>query len=322
MSRGAIPVADVLSSPHHHVVATQMNVRTALREAIVRLESESVPSAALAAEVLLLHVLQRDRTWIYAHPEAPLSGDQWQRYFALVARRAAGTPVQYLTGTQEFWGLEFEVTPEVLIPRPETEHVVEVALARMSARTSKKLRVADVGTGSGCLAVALATELLQARVVATDVSPAALCVARRNAEKNRVGTRIDFLECDLLDAFADPRGSGAPEAASEFSAELKFDVIVSNPPYVALADAASLPREVRDHEPGVALFAGESGLDFYAPLIAQAEKLLARGGLLVLELGYNAADHVAALLSSEAWREAAIANDLAGIARVASAIRE
>ena len=103
-----------------------MNVRTALREAIVRLESESVPSAALAAEVLLLHVLQRDRTWIYAHPEAPLSGDQWQRYFALVARRAAGTPVQYLTGRQEFWGLEFEVTPDVLIPRPETEHVVEV----------------------------------------------------------------------------------------------------------------------------------------------------------------------------------------------------
>ena len=320
MSRGAIPVADVLSSPHHHVVATQMNVRTALREAIVRLESESVPSAALAAEVLLLHVLQRDRTWIYAHPEAPLSGDQWQRYFALVARRAAGTPVQYLTGTQEFWGLEFEVTPDVLIPRPETEHVVEVALARMSALKSETLRIADIGTGSGCLAVALATELPQAWIVATDISSAALDVARRNAARHSVAARVEFLECNLLDVFS--RGNDSAAGASDFSADLKFELIVSNPPYVALADAASLPREVRDHEPGVALFAGESGLDFYAPLIAQAEKLLARGGLLVLELGYNAADHVAALLSSEAWREAAIANDLAGIARVASAIRE
>jgi release factor glutamine methyltransferase len=290
-----------------------MNVRTALSEALVRLESEGVPSAALAAELLLLHVTQRDRAWIYAHPEAPLSGDQWQSYFALVARRAAGTPVQYLTGLQEFWGLEFEVTPDVLIPRAETEHVVEVALARLGERTSKKLRVADVGTGSGCLAVALATELLQAQIVATDVSSAALGVARRNAAKNRVSTRIDFRECNLLDAFA---GEGA--AARSNAA---FDLIVSNPPYVALADAASLPREVREHEPRVALFAGESGFDVYAPLVAQAEKLVAPGGVLVIELGYNAVEHVRALLETKSWRDIEIANDLAGIARVASAIR-
>jgi release factor glutamine methyltransferase len=312
MSRGATcrPVAPVFEPRRHHAAETSVNIRTALREAIVRLESESVPSAALAAELLLLHVMQRDRAWIYAHPEAPLSGEQWQDYFALIARRAAGSPVQHLTGVQEFWGLEFEVTPDVLIPRPETEHVVEVTLARLGERTSKKLRVADVGTGSGCVAVALATELLQAQIVATDVSSAALAVACRNAAKNRVSTRIDFLECNLLDVFA-REASFAP----------RFDVIVSNPPYVALGDAASLPREVREHEPSIALFAGESGLDAYAPLIAQSEKLLSVGGVLVLELGHNAADHVRAVLTAPQWRDIEIANDLAGIARVASAIR-
>jgi release factor glutamine methyltransferase len=316
MSRGAISAGDALSSPHHHVAAIQMNVRTALREAIVRLESESVPSAGLAAELLLLHVLQRDRTWIYAHPESLLSGDQWQNYFALVARRAAGTPVQYLTGAQEFWGLEFEVTPDVLIPRPETEHVVEVAFARMSARKSETLRIADAGTGSGCLAVALAIELPRARIFATDVSAAALDVARRNAAKHSVAARIEYLECNLLDAFL---SEGTLPAAAP---DVAFDLIVSNPPYVALADVASLPREVRDHEPAVALFAGESGLDLYAPLIDQARDLLSPGGALVIELGYNGAEHVASLLSSEAWRDIEIANDLAGIARVASALRK
>jgi release factor glutamine methyltransferase len=326
MSRRAIgdATAPVLAPPLRHDSSISMNIRTALREAIVRLESESVPSAALAAELLLLHVTKRDRTWIYAHPEAPLSADQWQNYFALVARRASGTPVQYLTGAQEFWGLEFEVTPDVLIPRPETEHVVEVALERMGERASKKLRVADVGTGSGCLAVALATELLQAQIVATDISSAALRVARRNAEKTRVNTRIDFLECNLLDVFAHEsasRENAARETASAFRSRIEFDLIVSNPPYVALADAPTLPREVREHEPHAALLAGESGLDVYAPLIAQAEELLCPGGVLVIELGYNAADHVRALLDAPRWCDVAIANDLAGIARVASAIR-
>jgi release factor glutamine methyltransferase len=313
MSRGASFAAP--TSPRRHVAENFMSVRTALREAIVRLESESVPSAALAAELLLLHVMQRDRTWIYAHPESLLSGDQWQHYFALVARRAAGTPVQYLTGRQEFWGLDFEVTPDVLIPRPETEHVVEVALARMCARRSETLRVADVGTGSGCLAVALAAELPRARIFATDISAAGLAIARRNAAKHGVATRIEFLECNLLDAFL---RDGAARAAAP---DVAFDLIVSNPPYVALADAASLQREVRDHEPAAALFAGESGLDVYAPLIRQAEELLAPGGLLIVELGYNAADHAGTLLSSANWREFALVNDLAGIARVASALR-
>jgi len=297
-----------------------MNIRTALREAIVRLESEGVPSAPLAAELLLLHVVGRDRTWLYAHPEAPLASDDWQRYFALVARRAAGTPVQHLTGHQEFWGLEFEVTPDVLIPRPETEHVVEVALERLGARGSETLRVADVGTGSGCLAVAPACELPRARVFATDVSAAALAVARRNAARHGVAARIEFLECNLLDAFL--REDASRERTTNLAADLAFDLIVSNPPYVALADAASLPREVREHEPGIALFAGNSGLDVYGPLARQAEELLAPGGVLVLELGYNSAEHVRELLSARALRDIEITNDLAGIARVASAIRK
>jgi release factor glutamine methyltransferase len=297
-----------------------MNIRTALREAIVRLESEGVPSAPLAAELLLLHVVARDRAWLYAHPEAPLASEDWQRYFALIARRAAGTPVQHLTGQQEFWGLEFEVTPDVLIPRPETEHVVEVALERLSARRSETLRVADVGTGSGCLAVALACELPQARVFATDVSAAALAVARRNAARHGVAARIGFLECNLLDAFS--REGASRERTTNLAGDLAFDLIVSNPPYVALADAASLPREVREHEPAVALFAGEAGLDVYGPLVRQAERWLAPGGVLVLELGYNSAEHVRGLLSAAGLRDIEIANDLAGVARVASAIRK
>lgn len=294
---------------------TAMDNRSALREAIARLEAAQVPSARLAAELLLMHVLGRDRAWLYAHPEQEIGAEARERFLALVARRAEGVPTQYLTGHQEFWGLEFEVTPDVLIPRPETEHVVEVALARLSARTASlkdgALRVADIGTGSGCLAVALAKELPNARVVATDISDAALSVARRNAARHGVAKRIEFVECNLLDAFA-----------CEGGAANRFDLIVSNPPYVALADAAGLPREVREHEPHSALFAGECGLDFHAPLVATAEKLLAPCGALVVELGYNAAGHARALLDHANWRDIAIANDLAGIARVASAVRD
>src|SRR5580700_3787897 len=231
-----------------HDSEISMNIRTALREAIVRLESDSVPSAALAAELLLLHVTKRDRTWIYAHPEAPLSSDQWQNYFALVARRASGTPVQYLTGAQEFWGLEFEVTPDVLIPRPETEHVMEVALARLGPRGFKihldsglpreKLRIADVGTGSGCLAVALAYESPHAEIFATDISAAAIDVARRNAACQAVGDRIHFLQTNLLEALTDEPASGGTKSRD-------FDLIVSNPPYVAREESAQLQREVR-----------------------------------------------------------------------------
>src|SRR5712692_7569063 len=185
------------------------DVRTALKQGLAQLRDEHVPSHTLAAELLLLHVLGRDRTWLYAHPEEQVSSADAERFFALIARRANGEPTQHLTGKQEFWGLEFEVSPDVLIPRPETEHVIEVALDRLAVRelragrkqtlTGEGLQIADIGTGSGCIAIALAKELPGATIYATDISAAALAVAKRNAARHAVADRIRFLECNLLD---------------------------------------------------------------------------------------------------------------------------
>jgi release factor glutamine methyltransferase len=271
----------------------------------------------------LMHALSRDRAWIYSHPEAAVDPAVAENYFALVARRAAGEPTQYITGKQEFWGLEFEVTPAVLIPRPETEHVVEVALERLGARgikirldtggASTPLRIADVGTGSGCLAVALAWEFPHARVVATDISEPALEVARRNAARHSVAERIEFFETDLLSSLLD-----SPPPADD--ARLSFDLVVSNPPYVARGEAARLQREVRDHEPDAALFGGSTGSEIYVRLIGQAGSLLRPKGILVLELGHNSAAHVRALLAADSrWANISITNDLAGIPRVVAA---
>jgi release factor glutamine methyltransferase len=301
-----------------------MDVRTALKEAMGQLRQARVPSYTLAAELLLMHVLGRDRAWLYAHPEEAIEPAQAEQFFGLVARRIEGTPTQYLTGQQEFWGLGFEVTPDVLIPRPETEHVIEVVLARLGPahvgghvdrrKEPQALRVADVDTGSGCLAVALARELPGAIVFATDVSPAALAVARRNAARHRVGSQIHFVRGNLLDAFR-----SAPLATRDTS--LVFDLIVSNPPYVGRRETGQLPREVREHEPEQALFAGERGGELYAPLICQAEGLLRPGGFLVLELGYHAREFVEPLLGAPAWTNVGVGHDLAGIARVISAAR-
>jgi release factor glutamine methyltransferase len=286
-------------------------IRDALRAAIVGLESGGVPSAPLAAELLLMHALGRDRAFLYAHPEYALDADQAARFAKLIEQRAAGTPVQYLTGQQEFWGLEFEVNPSVLIPRPETEHVVEVALARLGARRGDPLIVADVGTGSGCLAVALSHELPQAQIVATDISPAALEVAARNAARHGVAPRIEFRRANFLRTYlADSR-----------PVKRCFDLIVSNPPYIGLDEAASLPREVREHEPREALFAGPEGVEAYPHLIAQAEALLRGGGWLVVELGHKSAPRVAPLLQNASWLRVSIERDLAGIDRVLSAQR-
>src|SRR5713226_7700904 len=189
--------------------AAPLVVRTVLREAFAQLRAAGVPSHTLAAELLLMHALGRDRTWLYAHPEELVSSADVNRFFALIARRAAGEPTQHLTGKQEFWGLEFEVTPDVLIPRPETEHVIEVALDRLALRelrdgrpqktAGEGLQIADIGTGSGCIAIALAKELPAATFIATDISPAALSVAKRNAQRHAVADRIHFIEGNLLE---------------------------------------------------------------------------------------------------------------------------
>src|ERR1700747_1065969 len=185
-----------------------MDVRTALKTGIATLREAGVPSSTLPGELLLRHLATRDRTWLYSHAEENLPQEITDRFFALIARRAAGEPTQYLTGKQEFWGLEFEVPPDVLIPRPETEHVIEVALDRLALRELRAgrpqktigegLQIADIGTGSGCIAIALAKELPAANFVATDISPAALAVAKRNAQRHEVSDRITFCEANLL----------------------------------------------------------------------------------------------------------------------------
>ncbi|MBI3405860.1 MAG: peptide chain release factor N(5)-glutamine methyltransferase [Acidobacteria bacterium] len=279
------------------------------------LRDAHVASASLSAELLLMHVLGRDRAWLYAHPEEIVPANLAAQFSDLVAKRASGVPTQYLTAKQEFWGLEFEVTPDVLIPRPETEHLIEVALERLGPSQAnpkhaaqmqpRALRIADIGTGSGCLAVALARELPNSTVVATDISAAALAVAQRNAQRHGVENRIQFVQCNLLDGTVGP-----------------FDLVVSNPPYVALADAASLPREVRDHEPHAALFGGPDGANYYSALVQQAGNHLVRGGILVVELGYNVFSEARRALDSDGrWVNCSATNDLAGIPRVLAAER-
>ena len=292
-------------------------VRTALREAFAQLRAAGVPSHTLAAELLLMHALGRDRAWLYAHPEETIADSEANRFASLIARRAVGEPTQHLTGKQEFWSLEFEVTSDVLIPRPETEHVIEVALDRLAVReiragrkqtrNGEGLEIADIGTGSGCIAVTLAKELPGARIYATDISSAALAVARRNAARHSVFEQIHFLESNLLDE------------ASLLS--LFFDLIVSNPPYIGRREAATLMREVRDHEPEIALYGGQEGYELYAELIAQAGAKLKPGGILVLELGHNSLPAVQPLLDAPTWINAGVTNDLAGTPRVIAAER-
>jgi len=307
---------------HFSPATNQLSLLATLRDGIARLESASVPSAGLAAELLLMHVAGQDRAWVYAHPEAELDSAQREQYLALIARRASGEPTQHLTGHQEFWGLDLEVTPDVLIPRPETEHLIEVALERLgitkeagASRRDEKFRIADVGTGSGCIAISLAHEFPSASIVATDVSGAALKVAGRNAARYGVSNRIEFAECNLLDEFFH-------ESVSTSHRSPQFDLIVSNPPYIGHWEAPTLAREVREHEPEAALYGGETGTEIYAPLIAQAAALLKPGGVIVLELGHTSSIHVSKLLDSNEWTSVAISNDLAGIPRVASAVRK
>ena len=296
-----------------------MDIRTAFKKGIAQLREADVPSFTLAAELLLLHVLCRNRTWLYAHPEELLTDAESQRFSDLIARRAAGEPTQHLTGKQEFWGLEFEVGRDVLIPRPETEHIIEVALDRIALRELRAgrpqksdgagLRIADIGTGSGCIAIALAKELPAAGIVATDISPAALAVAKRNAERHSVSGRIDFCEANLL----------APLAAGH--SRVAFDLIASNPPYDGRRESAALPREVREHEPHAALFGGEEGYELYAELVTQSAGHLKSGGIVVLELGHNSLPAVQPLLDTSAWTNIGVTNDLAGIPRVIAAER-
>lgn len=249
------------------------------------------------AELLLGHVLGADPVSLLTHPERALSAVECAQFADLVERRSACEPMQYLTGEQEFFGLRFEVTPDVLIPRPETEHLIEAVLERY--QREQEVRIVDVGTGSGAIAVTLAHALPRSRVTAVDLFPAALAVARRNAERHGVAERVRFLASDLL------AGIG----------EGDFDAVISNPPYVAEGEV--LEAQVAEYEPASALYAGPTGLDVYEQLIPQAGRALKPGGWLMLEIGYGQGPAVASLL--DGWAGVAFLRDLQGIARVAVA---
>jgi release factor glutamine methyltransferase len=278
------------------------------------------------AELLLMFTIDRDRAFLYGHPEQELSADEQARYEAALSRRMSGVPVQYITGHQEFWGLDLIVSPAVLIPRPETEHVIETVLARVGTgrvepalslprgRTflsdrpgvgrvpsPAALKIVDVGSGSGCIALALAKELPQAEIHATDISAGALEIARANAARLELESRIRFHEADLLTSFE-------PDS---------FDFVVSNPPYVGESEEDSVQLDVRKFEPRNAVFSGPLGTEVIERLIPQAHELLKAGGWLVMEISGTIAPRVRELLAG--WDETQITNDLQGIPRVVSA---
>jgi release factor glutamine methyltransferase len=266
-----------------------VDIRTALLQGQQLLEEAKVHAPRLNAEVLLAHAIGCSRTWLYAHSDEELRELWWIHYGRYLHERMQGKPTQYITGRQEFYGREFRVTPDVLIPRPETEHLVEAALERAAGN------VVDVGTGSGAIAITLALET-GSRVFATDISEAAVRVAAGNAR--RLESPIHFAVCDLGSALA-------PGC---------FDLVVSNPPYVPDAGSENIQREVREHEPRVALFGGSDGLDVYRRLIPDAQRLLKTGGWLVMEIGWLASDSVGGMLGE--WKDVETKADLAGIPRV------
>jgi release factor glutamine methyltransferase len=274
-----------------------MTLREALAEA-------STQIARRDAETLLAHLLGRDRAWLLAHPEAELDPSRLETFRDLAVRRAAHEPLQHLTGTQEFYGLALHVTRDTLIPRPETELLVEAVLD-WAAHQKTVLRILDVGTGTGAIALALATHLPTAEIVATDLSPSALETAQGNADRLGLAHRIRFLASDLL---------------TELDPETRFDAIVSNPPYIPTGDAPTLQPEVVDYEPHTALFAGSDGLELYRRLIPEAHTALRSNGQLALEFGFGQHDSLRELLHS-GWQNIRFLDDYAQIPRIALADR-
>jgi len=284
-------------------------LREALQSAIVRLTDEHVPSPRLNAETLLMFTLNCDRAHLYAHPERELTAEERTRYDEALTQRTKGVPAQYITGHQEFWGLDLIVSPAVLIPRPETEHLIETIVPL--ARSTPSPRIADVGTGSGAIALALAQELPNAEIHATDNSPAALEIAEANAARLQLEftprnhyppqRRLFFHDTDLL--------NGLEPGA--------FDFVVSNPPYVGLSEEDEVQLEVRKFEPRAAVFAGPTGLEVIEKLIPAARAALKPGGYLVMEISGTIAERVRELLGG--WEDIGIASDLRKIPRVAVA---
>lgn len=275
-----------------------VSIGEALRRASQELDHAGVAEARREAGSLLSHVIAKDRTFLISHAEDLLSKDEWERFANAIARRAAGEPAQYITGTQDFFGRTFRVTRDVLIPRPETELLVEAALQVMNADAV----ICDVGTGSGCIAITLLCERSDARAVAVDVSEAALNIARQNSREHSVQQRIDFVLSDCFSAF--------DERVSE------FDLIVSNPPYVSADALPGLQREVRDHEPLVALSPGDDGLSVIRRLLHDSPRLLRENGHLLMEIGFDQGEKVRQLVDPQVWTLKEIRPDLQCIPRI------
>jgi release factor glutamine methyltransferase len=288
-----------------------VRLKDTLTSAVDNLTKAQVGSPRMNAELLLMFTLGCDRAYLFAHPERELTTEEQARYDETLNQRARGVPAQYITGHQEFWGMDFIVTPAVLIPRPETEHVIETVLhlnkeSNNRARASSPgglTQIVDVGTGSGCIALALAKELPQAKIHATDISPAALEVAHANAARHQLENRVHFHETDLLQGL-----------------DLEtFDFVVSNPPYVGESEEDQVQLEVRKFEPRNAVFAGLTGLEVIERLIPQARAALKPGGWLVIEISGTIANGVKQMLGG--WKQIQITNDLQGIPRVVSVQR-
>ncbi len=278
-----------------------MQLGECLAHGAVRLRAGPHPDRARRdAETLLLHLIGKNRAWLIAHATDEFGGCTAIRYVSLLERRFAGEPIQYITGVAEFFGLPFRVTRDVLIPRPETEHLVEKAIGLAAAFSAP--HIVDVGAGSGAIAIALARSLPRAEISSIDVSPAALEVARENARLNGVADRVRFVEGDLLEPV---HGES-------------FDMVVSNPPYVPDSDRPTLAVEVREYEPSRALFAGRDGLDVYRRLIPDAAEVLRPGGVIALEIGFGQASAVAKLMKTAGLDRIESTPDLQGIPRVMS----
>jgi release factor glutamine methyltransferase len=275
-----------------------ISIAEALREAAEMLEQNGVAEARREAGALLSHVIGKNRTFLISHAEDLIGESELRRFRKVITRRAAGEPAQYITGTQDFYGRAFRVTPAVLIPRPETELLVEAALGVLDADA----RICDVGTGSGCIAITLLCERQDAYAVAIDVSEAALEVARKNASEHSVGPRIEFVTSDCFTAL-DPKTDS-------------FDLIVSNPPYVSAKMLPGLQREVREHEPRVALSPGVDGLSVIRRLLFESPRFLGENGRLIMEIGFDQSEAVQQLVDKEVWILKDILPDLQGIPRI------
>jgi release factor glutamine methyltransferase len=280
----------------------QFSIARAIVEAAQILRRAGVPEARREAASLLEHLTGRDRTFMITHAETALAASDVRALRGLVERRASGEPLQYITGHQEFYGLDFEVTPDVLIPRPETELLVETALELLEETAQPGLRICDVGTGSGCIPISILHERAQVEAVGLDISVPALRVAARNAARHGVRERLKLVASDCFSGLN--------------TSHARFSMIVSNPPYVAEGALAGLQREVRDHEPRVALTPGGDGLRVIRQLIMDAPRFLKAGGHLLMEIGFDQHEAVGNLIDSEVWKLLDIHKDLQGIQRI------